>query len=92
VPAEDILFVEGMKDYLKVYTKAKVILTHMTMTKMERLLDEAVFLRVNRSYLVHKAAITAIRGNTLELVNNMEVPICINYREAVRRLTDKGVL
>lgn len=92
VPVEDILFVEGMKDYLKVYTRAKVILTHMTMTRMESLLDEAVFLRVNRSYLVHKAAIAAIHGNTLELVNNMEVPIGINYREAVRRMTDKGVL
>lgn len=92
VPVEDILFVEGMKDYLKVYTKAKVILTHMTMTKMESLLDEAVFLRVNRSYLVQKSAIVAIHGNTLELVNNMEVPIGINYREVVRRMTEKGVL
>ncbi|MBH8560544.1 LytR/AlgR family response regulator transcription factor [Hymenobacter negativus] len=92
VPAADILFVEGMRDYLKVYTKARVILTHMTMTKMESLLDETAFLRVNRSYLVHKAAIAAIHGNTLELVNNMEVPIGINYREAVRLLTDKGVL
>ena len=92
VAVDDILFVEGMRDYLKVYTKTKVILTHMTMTKMEGLLDEATFLRVNRSYLVHKAAITAIHGNTLELVNNMEVPIGINYRETVRKLTDKGVL
>ena len=91
VPASDILFVEGMKDYLKVYTKARVILTHMTMTKMESLLDEATFMRVNRSYLVHKSAIAAIHGNTLELVNNMEVPVGINYREAVRQLTDKGV-
>ncbi|MDO7853744.1 LytR/AlgR family response regulator transcription factor [Hymenobacter convexus] len=92
VPADDILFVEGMKDYLKVYTKARVILTHMTMTKMESLLDETAFMRVNRSYLVHKAAISAIHGNTLELTNNMEVPVGINYREAVRQLTDKGVL
>ena len=92
VPADDILFVEGMKDYLKVYTRACVILTHMTMTKMESLLDEAVFMRVNRSYLVNKAAIAAIHGNTLELINNMEVPVGINYREAVRQLTDKGML
>ena len=92
VPTEDILFVEGMKDYLNVYTKARVILTHMTMTKMESLLDEAAFMRVNRSYIVHKAAIAAIHGNMLELVNKMEVPIGINYRETVRQLTDKGVL
>lgn len=92
VAVEDILLVEGMKDYLKVYTKAKVILTHMTMTKMESLLDEADFLRVNRSYIVHKTAITAIHGNTLELVNNMELPIGVNYREAMRKLTDRGLL
>ncbi|TPG66447.1 LytR/AlgR family response regulator transcription factor [Hymenobacter nivis] len=92
VSVDDVLFVEGMKDYLKIYTKAEVVVAHMTMTKMAELLDAADFLRVNRSYLVQKAAIKAIHGNTIEIVNGMEVPVGINYRETIRQMTDKGVL
>jgi DNA-binding LytR/AlgR family response regulator len=92
VAVEDVLFVEGMKDYLKLHTKSKVIVTHMTMTKMESMLSETDFLRVNRSYLVQKAAIKAINGNTIEVINNSEIPIGINYREAIRKMTDKGIL
>ncbi|AMJ66285.1 LytR/AlgR family response regulator transcription factor [Hymenobacter sp. PAMC 26628] len=92
VSVDDVLFVEGMKDYLKIYTKAEVVVAHMTMTKMATLLDPADFLRVNRSYLVQKTAIKAIHGNTIEIVNGMEVPVGINYRETIRQMTEKGVL
>lgn len=92
VAISDVLFVEGMKDYLKIYTASKIIITHMTMTKMESMLDEASFMRVNRSYIVQKAAIRAINGNVIETINNLELPIGVNYREAIRKLTEKGIL
>jgi two-component system LytT family response regulator len=92
VAVEDMLFIEGMKDYLKIHTKTGVIVTHMTMTKMESVLDEATFLRVNRSYIVQKAAVRAISGNIIETINNAELPIGVNYREAIRKMTDKGIL
>lgn len=92
VPAADILLVEGMKDYVKVYTRSQVILTHLTMTRIASLLEEAAFLRVNKSYLVHKAAIVAIHGNTLELVNALTVPVGVSYRETVRELLNGGLL
>jgi two-component system LytT family response regulator len=92
VALDDVLFVEGMKDYLKIHTKGKVIITHMTMTKMEAMLDEVNFLRVNRSYIVQKAAVKAITGNVIETINNMELPIGVNYRDAIRKMTDKGRL
>ena len=92
VSVADVLFVEGMKDYLKIYTKAEVVFAQMTMTKMAILLDPAEFLRVNLSYLVQKTAIKAIHGNTIELVNGMEVPVGVNYRETIRQMTEKGVL
>lgn len=92
VAVEDMLFIEGMKDYLKIHTKTRVIITHMTMTKMESVLDETSFLRVNRSYIVQKAAVRAINGNVIETINNVELPIGVNYREAIRKMTDKGML
>ena len=92
VPAADILLVEGMKDYVKVYTRTQVILTHLTMTRIASLLAEAAFLRVNKSYLVQQAAIVAIHGNTLELVNGLTVPIGSSYRESIRDLLTGGLL
>ena len=93
VAVADVLFVEGMKDYLKIHTtNNKVIVTHMTMTKMESMLDEASFLRVNRSSSCEKAAVRAINGNVIETINNVELPIGVNYREAIRKITEKGVL
>ena len=92
VALDDVLYVEGMKDYLKIHTRTKVIITHMTMTKMESMLDEATFLRVNRSFIVQKAAIRAITGNLIETINNMELPIGVNYRESIRKMTEKGIL
>jgi DNA-binding LytR/AlgR family response regulator len=92
VAINDVLFVEGMKDYLKIHTAGKVIITHMTMTKMESLLDETNFLRINRSYIVQKSAVRAINGNVIETINNVELPIGVNYREVIRKMTEKGVL
>ncbi|RFM30532.1 LytR/AlgR family response regulator transcription factor [Deminuibacter soli] len=92
ISIDDIYVVEGMKDYLKIHTKARVIVTHMTMGKMEDTLPPTDFLRINRSYIVRKAAVKAINGNTIELLNNVELPIGIKYREIIKHLMDKGSL
>lgn len=92
VSQDDVLLVEGMKDYLKLHTRHKVIITHMTMTKIEEMLNKSDFLRVNRSFIVRKSAIKAINGNTIELINDMEAPIGISYRGIIRKLTEDGVL
>ncbi len=92
VAVDDVLFVEGMKDYLKIHTQNKVIITHMTMTKMESMLDDSSFLRINRSYIIQKAAIKAINGNVIETITNSELPIGVNYREVIRKMTETGLL
>ncbi|AHJ95787.1 LytR/AlgR family response regulator transcription factor [Hymenobacter swuensis] len=92
VALAEVFFIEGMKDYLKIHTTGKVITTHMTMTKMEEMLHETDFLRVNRSYIVQKSAIKAINGNVIEMANNTEIPIGISYREMIKKMTDSGVL
>ena len=92
VSLDEVFFIEGMKDYLKIHTTNKIITTHMTMIKMEQMLHEADFLRVNRSYIVQKSAIKAINGNTIEMTNNKEVPIGVSYRETIKKMTDSGIL
>jgi two-component system, LytTR family, response regulator len=92
VSIDDIHLVEGMKDYLKIHTKGKMIITHMTMARMEEILPGSDFLRVNRSFIVRKSAVKAISGNIIELFNNQEVPIGIKYKDVIRDLMDKGSL
>lgn len=83
VVPDEIMFVEGMKDYLKLHLLNRVLVTHMTMTKIEDLLPTGVFLRVNRSYIVRKGAIREIDGNQITTTDGKKVPIGVTYREAV---------
>ncbi|WDF56029.1 LytR/AlgR family response regulator transcription factor [Mucilaginibacter sp. KACC 22063] len=92
VSIDEIHFVEGMKDYLKIHTSSKVLITHMTMTKIEEMLPQREFLRVNRSFIVRKSSVKSINGNTIELITNEEVPIGIRYREAIKGLAEGGAL
>lgn len=91
IALEDIICVEGMKDYLRIHTLGKSVVTHMTMTKIEELLTRD-FLRVNRSYIVRKSAIKAIHGNTIELNNNTEIPVGTRYRDSIREIMESGTL
>ncbi|GAB4022742.1 LytR/AlgR family response regulator transcription factor [Spirosoma koreense] len=87
VNTDDILYVEGMKDYVKIYLSDKLVVTHITMSRMEQLLPENDFIRVNRSYIVRRSAIRAVNGNTIETVNKKEIPIGISYRDSIKDIT-----
>ena len=80
---EEITFIEAMKDYLKVYWTSGVSLVHMTMSKIEEMLPDSYFLRVNRSYIVRKALIKEIDGSEMTIVHGRKIPIGSTYRDAV---------
>src|SRR5581483_10632562 len=67
VSFSEILYVEGMKDYLKIHTPDYTLITHQTMNELERQLPQRLFIRVHRSYLVAKGHIRAIYGNSIEV-------------------------
>ncbi|MBL0741377.1 LytR/AlgR family response regulator transcription factor [Chryseolinea lacunae] len=80
---DDIISIEGMKDYVKVHTSQKVIITHITMKRLEELLPNTLFFRSHKSYIVRLNAIKAINGNVIELINNFQAPIGLQYRDAL---------
>lgn len=82
VPLEDILFVESMKDYVKVNTRNGVLVTKQSITAMEAMLPEAHFLRTHRSFIVSKAQVRAYTHELLE-IGAAEVPIGKLYRQQV---------
>ena len=77
---EDILYVEGMQNYLKLYFEDKAIIIHQTMTSLEEVLPKDCFFRIHRSYLVNVSRIDSISGNRI-FVKGKELPISKHRRE-----------
>jgi DNA-binding LytR/AlgR family response regulator len=83
----DIMWIEGLKDYIKIFLKSsgKPIVARMSIKAMEDQLPEQQFARVQKSYIVSKDYITAIRKNSIFIGNN-EIPVGDNYKEAVEKI------
>lgn len=79
---DDILYVEGLKNYVKIYTvkQSASIITLMSMKELEDVLPKNRFIRVHRSYIVAKYKIESINKNRL-VVAGREIPIGITYKE-----------
>ncbi len=81
VAAVDILFVEGMKDYLGIHTREEKIMTLMSFAKLEELLPSQNFVRVHRSFLVAINKIDHIEKNRIRIGDHM-IPISDTYADA----------
>jgi len=80
VDFSDILYIEGMGDYLKVHTSKKTYVTYMTMGKIESLLPVSIFIRIHRSTIININLIQYIEGNHVA-VNGVALPIGLTYRD-----------
>ena len=67
VDLDDILFIEGMKDYVKLYTGSKPLLTKTTLKNIYDKLPPDRFLRVHKSYIVSLSKIDAIENNRIRI-------------------------
>lgn len=88
----DILFIEGLDDYVKVHLPDRLIVTHLTLYKLEASLPPDEFIRINRSYIVPTALIRALEGNTLTLSTGRQLPVGPRYREALLEVLDRRLI
>jgi DNA-binding LytR/AlgR family response regulator len=82
IPFSDIIYIEGMKDYLKIHSTELVIVTHQTMIDMENILPGNNFIRIHKSYIVSIAHIKAVFGNSVDM-GKTQLPIGLNYKERI---------
>lgn len=76
----DILFIEGLKDYVKIYTNdGKYVLTLMSLIKLENTLNSKGFSRIHRSYIVNLTHIKSIQKNKV-LIIDKRLPISESYK------------
>jgi DNA-binding LytR/AlgR family response regulator len=85
----DIRYVQSMRDYLKIHTDQQTIITHQTMSAMEKILPGNEFIRVHKSYVVAIKFIKSIYGNNIETAH-ATIPIGVNYKDKVMSLVGKG--
>ena len=90
IELKKILYVEGLKDYVKIYTEdtARPILSLMSMKSMEELLPTSRFMRVHRSYIVQKEKIRVIdRGRIV--FDKTYIPVSDSYKQVFQTFLDK---
>lgn len=79
---KDILFIEGLENYICIYTASDKILVHSTMKNIYNSLPESDFIQTHRSFIVNIHHVSLIEGNILNIVGH-EIPVARNYRETV---------
>ncbi|MBG8553550.1 LytR/AlgR family response regulator transcription factor [Hymenobacter guriensis] len=81
---DEIYYIEGMKDYIRIVLKNQMIITYLRMSRVEDQLPAARFIRIQKSYIVRLDAIRAISGNEVELYDLPEkLPIGKQHKEAL---------
>ena len=77
----DIKYVEGLKDYIKIYTHAdKPILTLNSLKNFEERLGKLNFIRVHKSYIISLKHIHSVQRNRI-IIDNKWIPIGLNYKD-----------
>ncbi len=80
---DDIIMVEGLKDYVRIHlTDSKPLVIRMSMKTIEEKLPQRKFLRIHKSYIISLDKITSIRKGSVFL-GTAEVPVSDNYKEAL---------
>ena len=80
IDLSSILYIEGLKDYISIYTNKERVLTLMNMKKVEELLPSKRFIRVHKSYIVPLEKISSIEKNRI-YIDGQGIPIGDTYKD-----------
>lgn len=81
---KDILFIEGLKDFVKIHTTHKPVITHQTLTYFEEKLPKNRFLRIHRSFIISLERITSFSASEVT-IENTDLPIGATYGKEVSK-------
>jgi two-component system LytT family response regulator len=90
LPLVQIYYLESLGNYVKVWDEQRFLLTPRTLGSFEEQLPADAFLRIHKSYILHKKFVHYIEGNTIRMRNGKELPLGKNYRHVVKQLMGGG--
>lgn len=79
VNPDDIIYIEGMREYIKVYTASENIVTKCSLTNFMEKLPENIFIRTHKSFIVNSKKVSAFTVSNVE-INNKKIPIGRSYK------------
>ena len=85
INVDEVLYIEGLKDYIKIFVKGKFHLALMTMKAMEEKLPKNKFIRVHRSYIIAVSKIDTIERNRI-IIGEKWIPVGDYYKEGFQNL------
>ncbi len=85
----DILYIEGLRDYIRIFTASRTIVTKHLLVSLEEMLPENAFLRIHRSYIVSINKIDSFNPDTVEIAKK-ELPIGRLYKHDVYKLLNSS--
>ncbi len=89
----EIVVVEGLKNYVVIYTGEEKLTTYLTMLEVEQvLLEDRRFMRINKSYIINIDEIKKIAGNTVYMSNNIEITLGMIYKEKFYEYLNENTL
>jgi len=77
----EIIYIEGLKNYVVLYTIDGKHITYLSMREIEKLIPMSRFTRIHKSYIVNIDKIKSIDGNNVILSSTVELPIGISFKE-----------
>lgn len=78
---QDILYIEGMRDYRRIYTTDKSVMTLQTFREFEQEIPPAVICRVHKSYMVSISRIDSIEKDRIRIKQTL-IPISDTYKKS----------
>jgi DNA-binding LytR/AlgR family response regulator len=75
----DICYIEGLGDYIKIYTQTQKYISNLSMKKMSAILPADRFIRIHKSFIVSIDKIDSLEGNMIK-INNSRLPLGNNFR------------
>ena len=85
VMLRDILYIESMKDYVKIVTRSGTIISKQSISSVEEMLPEKKFIRTHRSFIISLEKIRSFTNELIE-IEKAEIPIGKLYRNAVIKM------
>jgi DNA-binding LytR/AlgR family response regulator len=91
VNLDDILFIEGMKDYIKLYTGTKPLLTKTTLKNINEKLPADRFLRVHKSFIVSLSKIESIENNRIR-IGEHRIPVGESFKSQFYSIVNQNLI
>ncbi len=89
VRLNDILYIEGLKDYVSIHTKQKKIVTLQRLKVLEMQLPENQFIRIHNSYIISLEAVDVVHKERVQIGNTF-LPISDTYRKAFKEFIERN--